>query len=315
MHLCLLSLLLAAALPEGPKEGQGELRVTLLGTGNPRPSAERSGPASLVEAGGHRLLIDAGRGATVRLSEIGLLASEVDAVFLTHLHSDHVVGLPDLWLTGWLFGRSHALEIVGPLGTERLAQGLEEAFAFDVHMRRDVDEHLSPEGVQLRVHEVSEGEAYRTPDGLVVSAFPVNHGPVRPALGFRVEYQGRSVVFSGDTGPSESLVQHARGVDVLVHEVLSEDLERTKGLTPAQSREILARHTTIPQAAAVFARVRPRLAVYSHIVPSPAREEDLLPLTRVGYDGPVVAGYDLMEICIAETIAVRDRRKDRVGVP
>jgi ribonuclease Z len=302
----LLPSLLLAVLGTSPET----LRITLLGTGNPRPSTERSGPASLVEGGGRRLLIDAGRGAVVRLSEIGLLPRDVDALFLTHLHSDHVVGLPDLWLTGWLFGRERPLEIVGPPGTEALARGLEAAFAFDVHVRRDLDEHLPGEGVRLRVREVPEGEAYRTPEGLVVTAFPVEHGPVRPALGFRVDFGGRSAVFSGDTAPSEELVRRARGADVLVHEVISEDLERSRGLTPSQIQKTLARHTTIPQAAALFARIRPRLAVYSHIVPSPAGEDDLIPATRAaGYAGPLAAGYDLMEITVGETVTVRDSRR------
>jgi ribonuclease Z len=304
--LC-LGLVLVGCLPAAA-ETPAPLTVTLLGTGNPRPSAERFGPSALIEAGGHRVLVDAGRGATIRLAEIGLSSGSVEAVLLTHLHSDHVVGLPDLWLTGWIFGRTGPLRVVGPPGTQALAQGLEAAFAFDVHMRRDVDERFAGEGVRLEVREVEDGEAYRTPDGLVVTSFTVDHGLVRPALGYRADYLGHAVVFSGDTKPSENLVAHARGADVLIHEVVADEVERRDTQTPLVTDRIVAHHTTVLEAATLFARVRPRLAVYSHIVPSTVREADLIPATRTRYDGPLEVGYDLMQIVVGTEVRVVDRR-------
>ena len=128
----------AAQAPSSPPSDA--IVITLLGTGNPRPTLERFGPAILVEAGQEKILIDAGRGSTIRLFECGSarLLSGITAVLLTHLHSDHVVGLPDVWLTGWIFGRTSALEIYGPAGTTALAGGLQQAYAFDVRTRRDV---------------------------------------------------------------------------------------------------------------------------------------------------------------------------------
>lgn len=295
----------AAAAP-----GMRPFRVTLLGTGNPRPTIDRFGPSILVEAGGHKILIDAGRGATIRLSQLGISSGAVEAVFLTHLHSDHVVGLPDLWLTGWIFNRTAPLTLVGPRGVRSMAADLAKAFAFDIHTRRDLDERLSSEGIRLPAREVAEGIAYQTRDGLLVAAFPVDHGPVRPALGYRVEFGGHTVVFSGDTRPSPSLIRHARGADVLVHEVLSVEVERRETLVadPAAVERIIAHHTTVPQAAEIFAAIGPRLAVYSHIVPSPTREDDLVPETRARYDGPLAVGHDLMQIIVGEQIEIVDRR-------
>ena len=194
------------------------LKVTLLGTGNPRPRIDRFGPSILVEAGKETLLFDCGRGATIRLSQASVPFSSVTALFLTHLHSDHIVGLPDLWLTGWIMGRHVPLQVWGPTGTVDMLKGLEQAYAFDVHMRRDVDEQIPAIGAVLMGKDIGEGVVYEN-NGVKVTAFLVDHGPVKPALGFRVDYQGHAVVLSGDTRPSDNLIKFSRDTDVLVHEV------------------------------------------------------------------------------------------------
>ncbi len=219
------------------------------------------------------------------------------------------MGLPDLWLTGWIFGRKRSLIVRGPVGTAAMAAELERAFAFDVHVRRDVDERLPAEGAVLDATDVGPGLVFDEGD-VRVTAFPVEHGPVKPAYGYRIDYAGRSVVFSGDTRPSESLVQSSRGVDVLVHEVISPEVEArwTAVADPKQVRRILAHHTTPEEAGRIFDRVRPRLAVYSHIVPSPTRPSDLIGPTRKTYQGPLEVGYDLMTIAIGEEIVVGRHR-------
>ncbi|HBL27991.1 MAG TPA: MBL fold metallo-hydrolase [Acidobacteria bacterium] len=295
----------AAAQPSGT------LQVTLLGTGNPRPSLERFGPSILVEAGARRVLIDAGRGATQRLFEIAGRDALVglDAVFLTHLHSDHVVGLPDLWLTSWVFGRARALELIGPPGTADMASHLEQAYQWDI-TARSKDEGFPLEGVRLAARDVQPGVVYER-DGMKVTAFAVDHGGVLvPAYGFRVDFQGRSVAFSGDTRFFEPLVEHARGVDVLVHEVISPEVElrRTQVQGARAIDAIIAHHATPEQAGTIFSKVKPRLAVYSHIVPSPTTAEDLIGPTRRTWTGPLAVGYDLMTIVIGDTIEVHPRK-------
>jgi len=291
------------------KPAEPLFRVTLLGTGNPRPSIDRFGPAILVEAGDTRLLFDCGRGATQRLFQLegAPLLRSIDAVFLTHLHSDHVVGLPDLWLTGWLFGRHWPLPLYGPKGTAELATHLTAAFAFDLKMRQQ-DEGLAPDGARLKAKDGLPGVLFRK-EGLSVVAFAVDHGPVRPAFGYRIDFAGHSVVLSGDTRATEAVAAQAKGVDLLVHEVISPDAERRLAAIddPRAIEKILARHATPEDCGRLFAKARPRLAVYSHIVPSPATDEDLVPPTRRFYDGPLEVGHDLMAITIGARVEVTTR--------
>jgi ribonuclease Z len=286
----------------------GTITVTLLGTGNPRPVPDRFGPATLVEAGDERILIDAGRGSTIRLFEAGgpRLLNGLTAVLLTHLHSDHVVGLPDLWLTGWMFGRRAPLEVVGPDGTRELTTGLERAFSFDTRIR-GMDERLPAEGAALRGRDAPPGVVLDR-GGVVVTALAVDHGPVTPAYGYRIDFGGRRIVLAGDTRYFEPLIEFARGADVLIHEVVSPEVERRRAaVDPATVDRIIARHTTPEEAGRIFAAVKPRLAVYSHIVPTPATAADLVPPTRTTYTGPLEVGYDLMRIIVSDRIDVGPR--------
>ena len=202
--------LLAAAIGLAAPAHAQNLKVTLLGTGYPRPVMERFGPSILVEAGKEKLLFDCGRGATQRLYQLKVPFSEVTALFLTHLHSDHIVGIPDFYLTGWIFGRSTPLRVWGPEGTAEMMSHLQQAYQFDIHIRRDVDEKLPAQGVVVVAKDIEQGVVYQNGD-LKVTAFTVDHSPVKPALGYRVDYAGHSVVLSGDTRYSENLIQLLSG--------------------------------------------------------------------------------------------------------
>ena len=280
-----------------------DLKITLLGTGNPRPVMSRFGPSILVEAGNEKLLFDCGRGATQRLYQLNSSFPEIIALFLTHLHSDHTVGIPDLWLTGWVMGRSTPLPVWGPEGTKAMMQHLQEAYAFDIHIRRDVDTKLPGAGAEVIARDIQEGVVYdRT--GLKVTAFLVDHGEIKPAFGYRVDYGGRSVTLSGDTRPSENLIKFAQGTDVLIHEVIDHEAfgDTVSTDTKEQRRKIIEHHTTPEQAGIIFTRVKPKLAVYSHIVPPDVPE--VIPHTRKTYAGPLEVGEDLMSIEIGDKIQV-----------
>jgi ribonuclease Z len=298
-----LALLVAVVAPVAAR-GQ-QFRVTLLGTGCPPAVMNRFGPSTLVEAGEQKFLFDAGRGALQRLTELAVRWQDVQGLFLTHLHSDHVVGFPDLWLTGWLIvpGRNVPLRVWGPRGTAAMISHLQQAYEYDVRIRIQND-GASPKGVALLVTEISEGVVYDQ-GGVKVTAFEVDHAPVRPAFGYRIDYAGRSVVLSGDTRVSENLIRHAQGVDVLVHEVFVPATLERAGVPPGRAKNIIEYHTTPEQAGDVFARVKPKLAVYSHICMPTATEQDLLPATRKAYAGPLQVGEDLMVIDVGETIGVR----------
>lgn len=280
------------------------ITVTLLGTGCPPAVMNRFGPSILVEAGGQKLLFDAGRGALQRLNQLKVKWQDVNGVFLTHLHSDHVVGFPDLWLTGWLTpGRTVPLRVWGPRGTTRMMSLLEQAFEFDIRIRL-YDDRPSPDGIVLLAQDIVEGVVYDT-GGVKVTAFLVDHAPITPAFGYRIDHAGRSVVLSGDTRVSENLVKHAQGVDLLVHEVASPATFQRAGAAPERAKSVVAHHVTPEQAGEVFTRTKPRLAVYSHIVLPTATEHDLIPPTRTTYSGPLELGEDLMVIEVGERIVVR----------
>jgi len=300
-----LLLILSAALTVCAS-GQN-LKVTLLGTGSPQPRIDRFGPSILVEAGEKKLLFDCGRGAAQRIEQIRIPFTQIDALFLTHLHSDHVVGIPDLWLTGWARGRKVPLEVWGPAGTKEMMSHLKEAFQFDIQIRQQ-DDKLPALGVDVRAKDIYQGVVYDSA-GIKVTTFTVDHGPVKPALGYRIDFAGHSVVLSGDTRVSENLIRFSQGTDVLIHEVIDPEAFRAKNPSVSEERfrAIAGHHTTAEQAGTIFSRVKPKLAVYSHIVPGDTTS--LVPLTRKTYSGPLEVGEDLMTIEIGEGVVVHRAAK------
>jgi len=271
------------------------MRVTMLGTGTPFPNAERFGSAILVEVAGKRLLFDCGRGAVIRLTQAGVTPSEIDGLFLTHLHSDHVVGIPDLWLSGWFLGRDRPLQVWGPSGTRSMGEHLLQAFAFDIHIREDAPEPLPAKGAEIDAKEIEQGNVYD--DGSVrVTAFVVDHGPVKPAFGYRVDYEGHSVVISGDTRFSQNLIKFAEHADCLIHVAWNPS---SKNPTPPSLRSL----ASAEDAGRVFATVRPKLGVIYHY----KDEEGLWDAVHKEYNGPFVVAKDLMIIDVGRTVTWRGR--------
>jgi ribonuclease Z len=292
--------------------GASDFTVTLLGTGTPIPVPERFGPSTLVEAGDQKLLFDAGRGASIRLHQLGVPIGRIDALLLTHFHSDHTVGIPDLWLTGWLeayFGtRTVPLRVIGPRGAKTLMAHLEQAYALDVSIRIE-DERLPPQGAAIDVSEFSADGIVYEKNGVRVIAFEVDHGAaIKPAYGYRIEYDGRSVVISGDTRFNHNVIKYGAGVDLLIHEVA---IVRRELLAEPFIQRIMAHHTTASEAGTVFSRTRPKLGVYTHLVflasksVPQATVDDLIAETRLTYDGPLEVGEDLMRFEISDSVSVR----------
>jgi ribonuclease Z len=297
--VCLLLAVIAFVAPAHTQN----LNVTLLGTGNPRPSVQRFGPSMLVEAGKQKLLFDCGRGATQRLYQLQIPFAEVTALFLTHLHSDHIVGIPDLYLTGWIMGRILPLQVWGPAGTRQMMSHLEQGYEFDIHIRRDVDEKLPGQGAVVVAKDINQGVVYQHGD-VKVTAFAVDHGLVKPTFAYRVDFARHSVVLSGDTRYSENLVRFSQGTDVLIHEVLDPEAYSAADqvFSPERKQKVIAHHTTPEQAGTVFSQVKPKLAVYSHIVPVDV--PNLVAHTRKTYSGPLEVGEDLMNLVIGQQIEV-----------
>lgn len=288
------------------KANDQALTVTLLGTGTPQPLIERFGPCILVQAGGQSLLFDAGRGCLQRLRQVDVSYDKINALFFTHLHSDHIVGLPDLWLTGWLVShRKVPLNVFGPAGTSDMIKYLQMAYAFDIKIREE-DDKATKEGSKLLVTEIQQGVVFDK-DRVKVIAFAVDHFPVVPAFGYRIEYKGHSVVLSGDTRYSTNLIKFAKGTDLLIHEVVLDPDSISKS-DPRYN--IIAHHSTPEQTADVFNEVRPKLAAYSHIAkPFGGSEQEILKRAEAGYSGKIIIGEDLMSFSVDDKVSVSPRQK------
>jgi ribonuclease Z len=265
--------------------------VTLLGTGTPNIKEDQFGPSTLIRAGDARLLFDCGRGAAIRVVQSEEPLESVNTVFLTHLHSDHVVGLTDLWLTGWEYSRVKPLRLFGPKGTVNMATHLEKAFTADIEGRQRPPENLRASGAKIEARKVDEGVAYDE-SGVRVTSFRVDHGPFSPALGYRIDYEGHSVVISGDTRPCDNLVRHAEGADVLIHNAWVVDSPASKALQFVSSPE---------EAGEIFGRVKPKLAVITHYSSS----EGMIERTRTSYKGKLIVARDLTRIEVGSTISVK----------
>jgi ribonuclease Z len=289
-----------------------DFRVTLLGTGVPIPTPDRFGPCTLVEAGDQKFLIDAGRGATIRLFQLKIPIGRIDVQFLTHYHSDHTSCLPDVWLTGWLdsyFGaRTSPYRVIGPVGARRLMENLERAYADDIKIRL-ADEKLPPSGIATDVGEFEgDGLVYER-NGVRVIAFEVDHGDViKPCYGYRIEFGGRAVVLSSDTRYNANVIKYGKDADLLVHEVA---MARSELMKEAWVQRIVGHHTSPYDCGRVFAQTRPKLAAFTHVVqlasttvPPPTLDE-LVAEVRKTYDGPLVVGEDLMSFEIGETVTVK----------
>lgn len=289
-----------------------DIKLTFLGTGAPRPSPKRYGPSILLEAGETKLLVDAGPGMRQRIFQAGgfELLTDIDTVLITHLHFDHTIELPNLWLTGWLFGRKKNMKVYGPEGTEEFMNHFEQAFDWDLRYRYLTNVHV--EGSDLITTDIEPGVFYNQ-NGLKITAFDVAHLPLDPeteellglegaTFGYRVDYKGRSVVFSGDTRslPGSKIIEISKGVDVLIHE--------TQIPYPGDSKEAklanvsMIVHSSPEQVAYVFNETRPRLGIYHHIIPPETTRDELLGMTD--YDGRMEVAEDLMTLMIGDEITV-----------
>lgn len=283
---------------------EAKIKVILLGTAGPEYFPDRLGISTLVEANGDMLLFDVGRGTNQRLYQSRINPKDISKIFLTHLHSDHIEGLPELWMTPWfLLGRDHGFEMWGPEGTEQMVQGMRAMFGHDLNAR--VNQFNPIKTLDIKTHIVSDAVVYER-NGVKVTAFPVEHADGNPAFGYRVDCNGRAVLLSGDTTLNDNVIKHGAGADLIIHNVIA--FSERLGQMP-EMKGVLAKLTTPEQAAEVFARTKPKLAVYSHIVTKELQgkkgEDQIIARTRAaGYNGPLVMGVDRMSFEIADEVKV-----------
>ena len=307
LTLLCASLALAVVVAAPATAQENDFEVILLGTGTPPPFMHRFGPSTLVRVNGKLLLFDAGRGATQRLWQQKIPLGKIDHLYLTHLHSDHVVGIPDLMLTGWLTSpfarRKGPFRVSGPPGTVNLMTHLEKAYAWDIETRI-ADQKLKRDKVSPEAKNLEAGVVYDR-DGVKITVFEVDHGDlIKKVFGYRIDYDGRSMVITGDTKYSENTVKNSMGVDLLIHTVAG---IRQELLDSAKFwGVIMAHHATPEDAGRVFAKARPKLAAFTHLALltngkiKPLSYQEVVDATRKTYDGPVVVGKDLMRFVIGK---------------
>lgn len=297
----LLAAGLIASISFGPQHGHptpssSKTQVVVLGTGSPNDDPDRSGPAVAIIAGGEAYLVDAGPGIVrraslaARVDSIPALAAErLHRVFLTHLHSDHTAGLPDLILSPWVLGRTAPLEIYGPPGTRRMAGLIEQAYSEDIEIRLHGGEPSNKTGYAVAAHDVSAGVVYRD-SNVTVSAIEVEHGKWPHAFGYRFQTRDRTIVVSGDTRPTDALVRACDGCDVLLHEVYS--AEQFTKRAPEWQRYHSAFHTSTIELADIASRARPKLLVLYHQLYWGDDDAALVRQVKSRYSGEVVSARD-----------------------
>lgn len=305
--LALAALLVLPALAQSQNAGRqtrGEnaavdtARVVLLGTGMPRPDPERSGPSTAVVVGNDSYIVDAGAGvvrravaAAIKDSLPALRVANLKRLFLTHLHSDHTIGLPDIILTPAVTGRRGPLEVWGPEGTQAMVTHILEAYQEDIRLRVYGLEHGNWAAYHVIVHEIKPGVVYRD-SNVTVTAFPVHHGSWPEALGYRFDTRGRSIVISGDEAPPlDTIARYCDGCDVLVHEVYS-----AKGLESAgpENQEYFTHfHTSGIELGEMAQKARPRLLVLTHWMFHGQTPDEIVAEVKSHFPGKVAAGADL----------------------
>jgi ribonuclease BN (tRNA processing enzyme) len=295
----------APALAQAP--GGQHTQVVLLGTGTPLPDPERAGPSTAIVVDGNAYIVDAGAGVVRRAA--AARAKGVEALrpvnlriaFITHLHSDHTLGLSDLMITPWIMGRTAPLELYGPPGTRAMARHILEAYAVDRRTRIEDLEHSNRTGWKVNVHEVRPGVAFRDTN-VTVTAFRVRHGGMH-AYGYRFDTPDRSVVVTGDTAPTPALAANCRPCDVLIAEAYTGASFQL--ISPAWQRYRKAFHISAEELGAVATQARPGLLILIHRANSGCDQADtdacreagsekhLLSEIQAAYAGRVVAGKDL----------------------
>ncbi|UCH74328.1 MAG: MBL fold metallo-hydrolase [Rhodospirillales bacterium] len=276
------------------------MHLTLLGTGCPAVHADRFGPAQAVRHGDTTLLVDCGSGVTQRMAQAGISGRDVDAVLLTHMHSDHIIDLFQLVISSWHQGRDRPQRVFGPPGTYRYVDGLVSLWQAEMEQRIAHERRPSALALQTEVTEIRPGETVEF-GAMRVRAVEVDHKPVRHAYGFVFESDAAKLAISGDTRPCDALIEAARDADLLLHEVfVHREMRIVEGVRTAETIEQVASyHTLSSDVGKVAAKAGAKWLVLTHFVPPDCDAPALLAEVGRDFAGPITIGEDLMTLDIA----------------
>ncbi|MDZ7632067.1 MAG: MBL fold metallo-hydrolase [Gemmatimonadaceae bacterium] len=286
----------AIAVPAQDAGAQGRTQLIILGSGTPIPDPDRSGPSVAIVVDSVAYLFDAGAGvmrraaAAARMGVTALQAPRIRMLFLSHLHSDHTMGLNDVLFTPWIQGRKDRLQLFGPPGTERLVNGILDGNAEDITERLNSAGGPAPDAFRATVHVLDEGTVF-TDSRVSVRAFAVPHSAWKHAFGFRIQTPDRVIVISGDARANDAIARECNGCDILVHEVYSDAGFAT---IPAARQPYHAQaHTSATQLGDIATAARPKLLVLYHQLFFGASDSTLVAEVRSRFGGRVVSARDL----------------------
>ncbi len=285
------------------------IRIHFLGTGGPEITRDRMGPSTLIQAGGESFLFDAGRGVLQRMGEDRLNIPEVKKVLFTHLHSDHIEGLPALWMTSWFITkRNDPMHFWGPPGTEKMIQGMRSFMHHDVKAR--VNPVVKSSGVEFEVMESTGGMVYQS-GGVLIKAIVAEHGDGNPSLGYIFSYSGYSVLITGDSTYTSAFGRVAKKMDVTICNVYAPSQELIANLDdypapiPIVVRAVSAKLASPEQAAQMFNETGARLGVYTHNIFYDSTEDQVIQRTRsAGFAGQILIASDRTQVDVGEKITI-----------
>ena len=272
-------------------------RIVLLGTGCPSPSHIRYGPSTLISTEKHKILIDAGSGVTQRLSEFGLAPSEIDVILITHLHSDHIVDLYQLYISGWHTGRTRPFKIVGPKGIKKFFDKTVEAYADELNLRVDWEKRPNHEGLNIDIIEIDK-EFIHEEMGIKITSIEVQHQPVEPAYGYQVFVDDKKITYSGDTRYSKNLEKASKNSEYLIHEVFVSLAFNEKRMTEDTLKNVKDYHSTPKDVGTLAKAANVKKLILNHFVPPVFDEETLKAEISKYYKGEIIVGKDLDEFVL-----------------
>ncbi len=278
------------------------IKITLLGSGTPRVNIDRFSQSILVEHKNDKFLFDAGRGAILRLYQSNVLPNEIQNIFFTHLHSDHILGFSDILMTGWVYHREPPLKIYGPEGTDKFVENTLKSYDEDIKVRSLPPENLDKSALQTEIKIISDGFIYEK-NGLFIEAFSVKHEPFTHAFGFKIFNNKYCAIISGDTTYSDKVIDKAKDCDLLIHEIAHAS-EHTLEKFP-KAKGVIAYHTNVVQVSEIINIAKPRLTVLNHVLSlDGSSDDDILDMVKKNTDHKVIVAEDLMTIDVKEDIYI-----------